>query len=41
MSDRQKENQEKNTIKVDPITIVALIAALILIPLVLAGFLSQ
>lgn len=41
MSDRQKENQEKNTIRIDPVTIVAVIAALILIPLVLAGFLSQ
>ena len=41
MSDRERENQEKNTVKVDPATIVILIVALLLIPLLLAGFLSQ
>lgn len=40
-SDREKENQKKNTIKVEPATIVMLIVALLLIPLILAGFLSQ
>jgi len=41
MSDREKENLKKNTVKIDPATIVLVILALLFIPLVVAGFLSQ
>jgi hypothetical protein len=34
-------NQDKNTLNVDPITVVVVIVAILLIPLLLAGFISQ
>lgn len=41
MSDRQKNNPQKNIIQVDPGTLLVIIAASILVPLLLTGFLSQ
>ncbi|WP_416669284.1 hypothetical protein [Egbenema bharatensis] len=34
-------NQDRNVIKVDPVTLLAIVVVLLFIPLVLAGFLSQ
>ncbi|BAY24464.1 hypothetical protein NIES2100_42590 [Calothrix sp. NIES-2100] len=33
--------QEKNTLKIDPGTLVLIVSVLILLPLLVAGFLSQ
>jgi hypothetical protein len=41
MSNREKSNQDKNVINVDPATLLLVVVALLLIPLLLAGFLSQ
>jgi hypothetical protein len=35
------ESDQKNIIKVDPGTLLAIVAALILIPLLITGFFSQ
>lgn len=34
-------NPDKNTLKLDPVTVIAIVSAALLIPLLLAGFISQ
>lgn len=35
------KDPDKNTLKIDPGTLVAIVSALILLPLLIAGFFSQ
>lgn len=41
MDDKTRRNIEKNTIRIDPVTVTAIIGALILLPLLLTGFIAQ
>ncbi len=43
MSDPQNQppKEDPNLVKFDPVTVVAVIAALLLIPLLLTGFIAQ
>jgi len=38
---RMEQNIDKNTIRIDPVTVVLVIFALLLLPLLLSGFLFQ
>ncbi|HEY9761530.1 MAG TPA: hypothetical protein V6D07_03335 [Trichocoleus sp.] len=41
MNDQPKRPEDKNVIRVEPATLVLIISALILLPLLLTGFISQ
>lgn len=41
LNEKEQSSIEKNTVNIDPATVVAVIGLLILLPLLLTGFLSN